>query len=62
MFVRLFQIKVSESLEKRLAGAIFTKTKNGETDTKRALDYSRMPKLQKYSQQLPSCVIATRDS
>ena len=45
MFVRLFQIKASENLEKSLEG-LFTKTNNGETETKRALDYLRMPKQQ----------------
>ena len=42
MFVRLFRFKVSESL-KIVYQEVFTK-KNGET--KRALDYLRMPKLQ----------------
>ena len=42
MFVRLFRFKVSESL-KIVYQELFTK-KNGET--KRALDYLRMPKLQ----------------
>ena len=45
MFVRLFRIKASESLEKSLAGAIY-KEENGETETKRALDYLGMAKLQ----------------
>ena len=45
MFVRLFRIKASENLEKSLAGAIY-KNENEETETKRALDYSRIPKLQ----------------
>ena len=44
-FVRLFRIKASESLGKSLARAT-TKKKNGETETKKALDYLRMPKLQ----------------
>ena len=37
IFVRLFMIKASEGLVKRLAGAIY-KEENGETETKRALD------------------------
>ena len=45
MFVRLFRIKASENLWKSLGRAI-TKKKNGETETKKALDYLRMPKLQ----------------
>ena len=51
MFVRLFRIEASESLEKNLAGAIY-KGKNWEPETKRALDYLRRPKL----------VIAPRES
>ena len=37
-----------KALKKRLAGGtiVLTKEKNGETETKRALDYLRMPKLQ----------------
>ena len=47
MFVRLFGIKASESLEKNLAIAnVFTKKKNGEKERKRALYNLRMPKLQ----------------
>ena len=47
MFVRLFRIKASESLEKNLAIAnVFTKKKNGEKERKRALYNLRMPKLQ----------------
>ena len=40
-------IEASESWasQKRLAAELFTKKKNGETETKRALDYLRMPKL-----------------
>ena len=57
MFVRLFRIEASESFGKSLAGAIY-KEENGETETKKAIDYLTMPKLQ----QLPSCVFATRDS
>ena len=43
-----FGLKQVKALKKSLAGAtvVFTKKKNGETETKRALDYSRMPKLQ----------------
>ena len=51
MFVRLFRIEASESLDKSLAGAIY-KGQNWESETKRALDYLRRPKL----------VIATRES
>ena len=46
MFVRLFQIKASEILEKKVQQELFTREKNKETGTKRALDYFRMPKLQ----------------
>ena len=42
MFVRLFRIEASESFGKSLAGAIY----NGETETKKAIDYLTMPKLQ----------------
>ena len=52
MFVRLFQS--SESLEKSLAGAI-SKEEKGRNGNKTKF-------MQKLSQQLPSCVIATRDS
>ena len=45
MFVRLFRIEASESFGKSLAGAIYKK-KNGETETKKAIDYLTMPKLQ----------------
>ena len=45
MLVRLFRIKASERLEKSLAGATY-KEENGETETKRSLDYLKMPKLQ----------------
>ena len=43
-----FGLKQVKALKKRLAGGtvVFTKKKNGETETKRALDYLRMPKLQ----------------
>ena len=62
MFVRLFRIKASENLWKSL-GRVITKKKNGETETKKALDYLTMPwNYKKSSQQLPSCVIATRAS
>ena len=54
MFVRLFRIKLSESL--KFYQKLFTKTKIGETDTNRAIDYLRMPKLPKSSKQLPSRV------
>ena len=37
--------KASESFGKSLAGA-FTKKKNGETETKKAIDNLTMPKLQ----------------
>ena len=37
MFVRLFRIKASENLGKRL-GRTITKKKNGETETKKAFD------------------------
>ena len=43
-----FGLKQVKALKKRLAGGtvVFTKKKNGERETKRALDYLRMPKLQ----------------
>ena len=43
MFVRLFRIKASKSLEKRWAGAIYKKEKWRKGD-KRALEYLRIPK------------------
>ena len=46
MFVRLFRIEASESFGKSLAGAFYTKKKNGETETKKAIHYLTMPKLQ----------------
>ena len=48
MFVRLFRIEASESFGKSLAGAIYKEEKwrNGETETKKAIDYLTMPKLQ----------------
>ena len=49
MFVRfsfgLKQVKSSKNVQQEL----FTVQKNGETGTKRALDYFRMPKLQEIS-------------
>ena len=45
MFLRLFRIKANESLDKGLARAIYEE-ENGETETKRTLDYLRMSKLQ----------------
>ena len=44
-FLRLFRIKASESLEKTLP-ELFTKQKNGEKESKRALYNLRTPKLQ----------------
>ena len=44
MSVRLFRTKASETLEKSLGGGILKK--NGETETKRVLDYLRMRKQQ----------------
>ena len=44
MFVRLPRIKVSEILE-NVQQEPFTSKKNGETGTKRALDYFPMSKL-----------------
>ena len=46
MFVRLFRIKATESLEKKTLPSLFTKKKNGEKERKRALHNLRMPKLQ----------------
>ena len=45
MLVGLFRIKADEILE-NVQQELFTRKKNGETGTKRALDYFRMPKLQ----------------
>ena len=45
MFVRLFQIKASESLKKRISKS-YLKEKNGEKERKRVLYNLRMPKLQ----------------
>ena len=44
MFVRLFGLKQVTS-SKDIQQELFTRKKNGETGTKRALDYFRMPKL-----------------
>ena len=44
MFVRLFRIKQVKALKKVLQ-ELFTKTKNGKTETKRVLDTLRIPKL-----------------
>ena len=44
-FLRLFRIKARESLEKTLP-ELFTKQKNGEKESKRALYNLRTPKLQ----------------
>ena len=41
----LKQVKSSKKVQQKL----FTRNKNGETGTKRALDYFRMPKLQEIS-------------
>ena len=46
MFCEIILDKTSESLQKSLAGAIYIKKKNEETETKRVLDNLRMPKVQ----------------
>ena len=46
MFVRLFQIKASDISQKKVQQELFTRKKNRKTETKRALDYFRMAKLQ----------------
>ena len=53
-----------EKSSKKVQQELFTRKKNAETGTKRALDYFRMPKLQEIftTRQLPSCFIAMRDS
>ena len=53
-------MKASEKVEQEL----FTKRKNGETETKklRLLTTRQCLNYKKSSQQLPSCVFATRDS
>ena len=64
MFVRFsFGLKQEKS-SKKVQQELFTRKKNAETGTKRALDYFRMPKLQEIftTRQLPSCFIAMRDS
>ena len=60
MFMRLFRIKASESLEKKLARTIYKE----EKWRKGALYNLRMPKLatRNLHNIVPSCVIATRDS
>ena len=62
MFVRLFRIKASESLEKRWAGAIYKEEKWRNGDKKSSWVLKNPQNYKKSSQQLPSCVIAARDS
>ena len=62
MFVRLFRIKASKSLEKRWAGAIYKKEKWRKGDKKSSWVLKNPQTYKKSSQQLPSCVITTRDS
>ena len=52
----------SESLEKTLSWSYFKKKKNGETEEKEFLTTLERLNRKKSSQQLASCVIATRDS
>ena len=61
MFVRLFRIEASESFGKSLAGAIYKDEtwRNGDQKSYWLLDNAY---YKKSSQQLPSCVLATRDS
>ena len=62
MLVRLFRVKASKSLEKRWAGAIYKKEKWRKGDKKSSWVLKNPQTYKKSSQQLPSCVIATRDS
>ena len=59
--MRLFRLKEVIALEK-VKQELFTKKKSGETETKRALENLRMPKVQEIFTTVPSCVIAIRDS
>ena len=54
----LKQVKSSKNVQQEL----FTVQKNGETGTKRALDYFRMPKLQQIFTTAAMVFIAMRDS
>ena len=47
---------------KKVKEELFTKKKNAETERKGLLKTSECPKYKKSSQQLPSCIIAMRDS
>ena len=60
MFVRLFRIKASESLVKSLSRAIYKEEKWRTRDKKNSWLLENASK-KKSSQQLTSCVIATRD-
>ena len=62
MFVRLFRIKASKILEKRWAGAIYKKEKWRKGDKKSSWVLKNSQTYKQSSQQLLSCVIATRDS
>ena len=62
MFVRLFQIKARESLQKRWAGAIYKEGKWRNGDKKSSWVLKNPQNYKKSSQQLPSYVIAARDS
>ena len=61
MFVRLFRIEASESFGKSLAGTIYKEEKWRNGDLK-ILTTGQCLNYKKSSQQLPSCVFATRDS
>ena len=61
MFLRLFRIKASESLEKSLARAVYKEEKWRNRD-KRALDHLRMPKLQEIFTTVAMVCHATTDS
>ena len=61
MFVRLFRIEASESCGKSLQ-ELFTKKQNGETETKKAIDYLTMPKLQEIFTTVTICLLYTSDA
>ena len=62
MFVRLFRIKASKILEKRWAGAIYKNEKWRKGDKKSSWVLKNPQTYKQSSQQLLSCVVATRDS
>ena len=56
-----FRIKASEILEKNSTRGNYNRKKNGEKETKKILSTVECLNYKKSSQQLPLCVIATRD-